>query len=1029
MSSADHNPWGLPTVKPEERTVELTGTFQNIDKLKRAEEALRETEERLRQLAETMLDAVLVGQEGRNVYANAAAARLLRAAGPEELVGLEVFAVIEPTRHEWTRQHMERVLAGERQPRFEDRFVRLDGSSVQVEIAVSLLMWQGRPALQVVVRDITERKRAEQGLHESEERYRSLIEAAPDVIYTVFAEDGSLTSLNPAFERLTGWSRAEWLGKPFAGMVHPDDLPVALERFQKALRGETQPPRELRVLCKSGEYMVGEFTSTSHVRDGKVVGQLGIARDITERRRAEEALRESEERFRAIVENAPFGYYRVGKDGLWQYVSPVWERMHGLSSEEIIGKPFEVTQPPDSVGEARELVKRALAGETIVGEFGRLRREGKIEYHSFNIQPVKHCTGIVGIEGFINDITERKRAEEALRASEEKHRTLFETMAQGVVYQNAEGHIISANPAAERLLGLTLAQMLGRTSMDPRWQAIHEDGSDFPGDTHPCMIALKTGKEVSHVVMGVFHPGANEYVWINIHAVPQFRPGETKPYQVYTTFDDITGRKRAEEALRRSRENFEALAESASEGILIATGEEGRNVYANRRAVEITGYPIEELLKTCMRDLAHPEELPKIAERYKERLEGLEVPNHYETAFLNKDGVKVPIEISPSRTIWQNQLADMVMFRDITERKRAEEAVRRASAYNRSLIEASLDPLVTIAPDGKITDVNNATEKATGLPRQQLIGTDFSDYFTDPEKARAGYEQVFREGLVQDYELEIRHRDGHATPVLYKASVYRGETGDVIGVFAAARDITARKRTEEALRQLSGRLLRSQDEERRRIARQLHETTAQGLAGLAVNLTIVKSSAADLSPRASACLSESLELAEQCSREIRTLSYLLHPPLVDEAGLAPALRWYTAGFAQRSGIEVHVDVSPEFGRLPSEVELTLYRIVQEALTNIHLHSGSQTARICLERRPNEIVLTVADEGHGFPSAALGIAGPESADIGVGILGMQERVRQLGGRLHIQSDSRGTTLTAYLPLSEVTHGETAHPARG
>ena len=482
------------------------------------------------------------------------------------------------------------------------------------------------------------------------------------------------------------------------------------------------------------------------------------------------------------------------------------------------------------------------------------------------------------------------------------------------------------------------------------------------------------------------------------------------------------------------------------------------------------------------------------------------------------------------------------MSPDTTERHLADEAARRAGAYNRSLIEASLDPLVTIAPDGKITDVNNATEKVTGRSRQQLMGTDFADYFTDPGKARAGYEQVFREGLVQDYELEIRRRDGHVTPVLYNASVYRDEAGDVIGVFAAARDITERKRAEEALReseerfrslvenatvgiyrttpdghilmanpalvrmlgfdsfeelaarnlecegfepsyprsvfrerieregqvigleaawirrdgsaifvresarairtddgrvlhydgivedittrrqaeeamrQLYGRLLRLQDEERRRIARELHETTAQGLAGLAVNLTMVKDSAADLSPRASACLSESLELAERCSQEIRTLSYLLHPPLVDEAGLAPALRWYTAGFAQRSGIEVHVDVSPEFGRLPSEFELTLYRIVQEALTNIHRHSGSKTARICLERRPKEIVLTVADEGHGFASAALGIAGPESADIGVGIPGMQGRLRQLGGRLHIQSGSRGTTLTAYLPLS-------------
>jgi PAS domain S-box-containing protein len=142
------------------------------------------------------------------------------------------------------------------------------------------------------------------------------------------------------------------------------------------------------------------------------------------------------------------------------------------------------------------------------------------------------------------------------------------------------------------------------------------------------------------------------------------------------------------------------------------------------------------------------------------------------------------------------------MSTDTTELHVADEAARRASAYNRSLIEASLDPLVTIAPDGKITDVNNATEKVTGLSRQQLIGTDFSDYFTDPGKARAGYEQVFREGLVQDYELGIRRRDGDVTPVLYNASVYRDEAGEVIGVFAAARDISERKRAEEEVRKL-----------------------------------------------------------------------------------------------------------------------------------------------------------------------------------------------------------------------------------
>jgi PAS domain S-box-containing protein len=163
----------------------------------------------------------------------------------------------------------------------------------------------------------------------------------------------------------------------------------------------------------------------------------------------------------------------------------------------------------------------------------------------------------VGLVGASLDITERKRAEEALRESEARHRTLFETMAQGVVYQNAKGQIISANPAAERILGLTLDQMMGRTSIDPRWKAIHEDGSDFPGDTHPAMVVLKTGKPVRNVVMGVFHPGFNKHVWININAIPQFVAGESKPYQVYTTFEDITELKRAVEELEKAVEELQ----------------------------------------------------------------------------------------------------------------------------------------------------------------------------------------------------------------------------------------------------------------------------------------------------------------------------------------------------------------------------------------------------------------------------------------------------------------------------------------
>ena len=155
----------------------------------------------------------------------------------------------------------------------------------------------------------------------------------------------------------------------------------------------------------------------------------------------------------------------------------------------------------------------------------------------------------------------------------------------------------------------------------------------------------------------------------------------------------------------------------------------------------------------------------------------------------------------PLRDEQGNLRGSVSAFIDITGRKKAEEAIRLSNVYNRSLIEASLDPLVTIGRDGKITDVNNATEHVTGYSRKDLIGTDFSDYFTEPEKARTGYQQVFMHGEVRDYPLEIRHKDGYITPVLYNASVYRDENGEVTGVFAAARDITERKRAEEALRE------------------------------------------------------------------------------------------------------------------------------------------------------------------------------------------------------------------------------------
>ncbi|HET7785276.1 MAG TPA: MEDS domain-containing protein [Myxococcales bacterium] len=226
-------------------------------------------------------------------------------------------------------------------------------------------------------------------------------------------------------------------------------------------------------------------------------------------------------------------------------------------------------------------------------------------------------------------------------------------------------------------------------------------------------------------------------------------------------------------------------------------------------------------------------------------------------------------------------------------------------------------------------------------------------------------------------------------------------------------EYTLRQQRNE-LRTLANRLMHTQDDERRRIAAMLHDTTAQDLAALKMLLGRLGRAADRLDDGEHNALSESISLVDRSIAEIRTVSYLLHPPLLDTAGLVSALRWYAGGFAERSGIEVDLDLSENFERLPLATETVLFRIVQEALTNIHRHSGSETASIRLQRHAGMLMLEIADRGHGIPRAALKqITGGGGA--GVGIAGMSERIHELGGRLEVASSDRGTAVRVWLPL--------------
>ncbi len=342
------------------------------------------------------------------------------------------------------------------------------------------------------------------------------------------------------------------------------------------------------------------------------------------------------------------------------------------------------------------------------------------------------------------------------------------------------------------------------------------------------------------------------------------------------------------------------------------------------------------------------------------------------------------------------------------QRSAAEESRHRLA----SIVDSSQDAILSKALDGTLLTWNQGAERLYGYPATEVIGKSiYSILPPDRHEEMKHILQTLRDGNRVDHlETSRMRRDGTLVDVDITVSPLKDDAGRITGASAIARDITQRKRMEADLRQLSARILNAQDEERRRIARELHDSTVQKLALLSMNLASLQNITDPQRLRTVA--QNSQDLSNQCAQELRSLSYLLHPPMIEELGLASALKIYAEGFSQRSGVALDIEVQPDFERLPHDMEMALFRVAQESLSNILRHSNSPRAKIKLVRN-SAINLTVMDEGRGFSAGKKSNVTGE-VQMGVGILGMTERMKQLGGTLEINSGPTGTSVNAHLP---------------
>ena len=522
-----------------------------------------------------------------------------------------------------------------------------------------------------------------------------------------------------------------------------------------------------------------------------------------------------------------------------------------------------------------------------------------------------------------------------------------------------------------------------------------------------------------------------------------------------------------DQALRLSEARFRALAESASEAILTIDAK-STILFVNRAAETIFGYSMQEMLGRKVTMLM-PEYLRLLHQTALDRYNHTG-HKHLDWACvqlpgLHKNGHEIPVELSIAEHFEAGEKRFTGILRDITERKKSELVVKQQTAVIQLLQsvaiaaneastveEAFASALARICahtgaelghvyftsggrdaelspsklwyanpPEGfekfrTITE-NTKMKLGEGLPGR-VASRAKPLWIRDINKAENFPRNRTREmlGLRSAFAFPVPVK-GEVVAVLEFFSSQEKEPDEQLleamnSIGAQLGRVVERKRVEESLKHLSTRLMRSQDEERRRIGRELHDSAGQYLAALQMNLDMLHNEVSGLKGRTPQLLAESIDLVQRCSAEIRTLSYLLHPPLLEEAGLGVTVSWYVEGFSKRSGIPVTLEIPPDLGRLRSDMELAVFRILQESLTNIHRHSGSKTATVRMISQNNALVLEIGDRGKGIPEKA---SAEPAKSPGVGIAGMRERLSEIGGELQLSSDTNGTLVRAKIPI--------------
>jgi PAS domain S-box-containing protein len=833
---------------------------------------------------------------------------------------------------------------------------------------------------------------------------------------------------NRAFYAIFGVSRDQTQGTSIRKLGNNEwETSEVWESVKTILSG----PSEFQAVEIEREFPLGRRTLVLEARrlEGARDSLIVLTfHDVTERKQAERTT----PLLAAIVDSSDDAILSKKLDGTITSWNQSAERLFGYKAEEAVGQHITLIVPWERRSEEEDILRRLAGGERVDHfETVRKRKDGATVDVSLTISPIRDATGrVIGASKVARDITERRQAEQVL--SEQAR--LLDLSNDAIFVRDDGDHITYWNKAATELYGFTREEALGRVT--------HELlQTQFPAHLGMINEQLHRDERWNGELVHTRKDGTRVIV-ISRWALDRRANGNAP--RILETNSDITQQKRTEKALRESEERFRAIVETTPECVKLVSAD-GTLLHMNKPGLEMVGArTADEVVGKNVYDLIAPADRDRFKAFNESICRGEQGSLQFDIVGLEGTRRHLETHAAPLRNP-DETLVHLAITADISERRQAEELLRTSEERFRALVNASSDVVYRMSPDwSEMRELDGRGFIAdTGRPTK-----DWLNQYIHPDDQPL-LSRTIREAVRTKSMFELEHRvrrtDGTLGWTYSRAVPLLNSSGEIKEWFGAASDVTARKEAEEnfrklaqtldaevrartreleeqsnQVRELSWRLLRTQDEERRHIARELHDSAGQTLTVLGISLAQLLQKTGRNAPELATEAEQIQETVQQLHREIRTTSYLLHPPLLDENGLYSAISWFLQGLLERSGLEVQLDISKEFGRLPRDLELVIFRLVQECLTNIHRHSGSETASIRIARQSNQIALEIRDQGKGMSPARL--AEIQSGRSGVGIGGMRERLRQFEGTMNVESDSSGTRVFAAIPLPKAASSE-------